>query len=73
MDSDTVLVIGLALAWLGVPAFVAAYAHRRNPYRAMTMLVMAGGCIAWATLSQPGGYQFSELPDVVFRVLGQLL
>jgi len=73
MHSDAVLVIGLVLAWLGIPAFFAAYAHRRSPLTAMSLLVVGGGCIAWAALTHPGGYAFAEVPDVIFRVLGQLL
>ncbi|NIZ15406.1 hypothetical protein [Phaeobacter sp. HF9A] len=73
MATDEILVIGLVLAWLGVPAFVSAYANRRSPLTAMLMLLLGGGCIAWAALTRPGGYVLSEVPEVFFRVLGQFL
>ena len=43
MDTDLLLVAGLVLAWLGVPAFFSAYAHRRSPVMAAALLVLGGG------------------------------
>ncbi|ABF65247.1 hypothetical protein TM1040_2515 [Ruegeria sp. TM1040] len=73
MDTDLLLVTGLILAWLGVPAFFAAYAHRRSPITAAAMLILGGGCIAWAVLNHPGGYSLADVPDVFFRVIGRFL
>ena len=73
MDTDSVLVVGLVLTWLGVPTFFSAYAHRRSPVTAAAMIVLGGACLAWAVLSHPQGYQLSEVPDVFFRVLGRFL
>ncbi|PRZ46913.1 hypothetical protein [Tritonibacter scottomollicae] len=73
MDADAVLVIGLVLAWLGVPAAVSAYAHRRSPVMAVALLLSGGGCVAWAALTHPDGYRLTDVPDVFFRVIGQLL
>ena len=73
MDTDVILVVGLALAWLGVPLFFSAYAKRRSPLAAVLMLVLGGGCIAWATMTHPEGYALSEVPDVFFTVIARLL
>ncbi len=73
MDTDLLLVLGLVLAWLGVPAFFAAFAHRRSPFTAAAMLVLGGGCIAWAYMQNPGGYSLSDVPHVIFSVIGRYL
>ena len=73
MDTDLLLVLGLVMAWLGVPAFFAAFANRRSPFTAAAMIVLGGGCIAWAFLQHPGGYELGDVPDVIFRVIGRFL
>ncbi|KUP93318.1 hypothetical protein [Tritonibacter horizontis] len=73
MDTDAVLVIGLVLAWIGIPSFFSAYANRRSPLAAVFMLVGGGACIVWAVMVHPEGYAVSEVPDVFFRVIGRLL
>lgn len=71
MDSDALLVLGLVLAWLGIPAMFSAYADRRSPITAVAMLLFGGALVAWAALSNPGGYQLAQLPEVFFGVIGR--
>ena len=53
MDTDLLLVAGLVLAWLGVPAFFSAYAHRRSPVMAAALLVLGGGLHCMGSAHQP--------------------
>ena len=72
IESDYLLVAGFVLAWLGLPALVAAYANRHRPHFAVTLMLAGAGCIVYAAHSREGGYDMAELPVVFFRVIGQL-
>ena len=72
IESDYLLGAGFVLAWLGLPALVSAYANRHRPHFALALILIGGGCIAYAAYSGEGGYDMAELPVVFFRVIGQL-
>ena len=55
MDTDLLLVAGLVLAWLGVPAFFSAYAHRRSPVMAAALRVLGGAALHGQCSPTPEG------------------
>lgn len=73
MEPDVMLVTGLGLAVLSVPAIISAWAEGRSP-RVGTVVLIGGGALAvWAFRSREGGYALAELPDVFYGVVAQIL
>ncbi|MDA7428548.1 hypothetical protein PGB28_08750 [Primorskyibacter aestuariivivens] len=73
MDTDLALIIGLVVAVLAVPAIVSAMTDGRAPRAAAIAVMVGGGLMVFAVASHPGGYAISEIPEVVFRVVGRYL
>lgn len=73
MDPDLMLVIGLVIAVLSLPAIVGALSEGRAPRAASIMVLIGGGLIVIAIGQNPGGYPISEIPDVFIGVLGRYL
>lgn len=72
-DADLIFVIGVVVGILAVPSLLSAFSESRTPRAAAILIMIAAGLIAVATLRKPGGYTISEVPDVFFGVLGQLV
>lgn len=73
MDTDLMLVIGLAICLLAIPTLLSAFSDSRPP-RAGAIMVLIGGVLLVLALTQkPSGYTFAEVPDVIFRVIGRFL
>jgi hypothetical protein len=73
MNSDLMLVVGLVVAALSLPAILNAWSEGRTPRAGAIMVMIAIGLIVAAIQSKPGGYTVAEVPEVFFRVLGRLL
>ncbi len=73
MDSDLMLIIGLVLAVLSVPAILSAYSEGRPPRVATFTIIAAGALVVWAIKSHPGGYRIEEIPEVFVRVVARFL
>ena len=73
MDSDILLIIGIVLAVLSVPAMLSAFSESRAPRVATFTAVVAGCMIVYAVQTQPGGYSWSEVPEVFVRVVARFL
>lgn len=72
MDLDILFLFGLIFLPLAFVAFVAAWADRRPPWAALIMLIIGFVLLAWAHLGHPdGGYTLSEVPDLLFDVMGR--
>ncbi len=73
MDPDILLIVGIVLAILSVPAMLSAISEGRAP-RVATFTAIAAGCLViWAIQTQPGGYTFGEIPEVFVRVVAKFL
>ncbi|ANP36332.1 MULTISPECIES: hypothetical protein [Rhodobacterales] len=72
MNSDLFLVLGLLLAWLAIPSMLSAYSDKRRPQVSVFLLLGSAGLIAYAFLTQPGGYRLRDVPDAFFNVIGQV-
>ncbi len=73
MDTDFALTIGLVVAVFSIPAMLSAYSENRAPRLSMLAFLAAAGTVAWAVASHPGGYEVSDVPNVVVKVIAQLI
>ncbi len=73
MDTDLLLVIGVVLSGLAIPALLAAFSESRPP-RAGAIMVLIGGILIVVAISQnTRSYTFGEMPDLFIRVIGRYL
>jgi hypothetical protein len=73
MDTDLILVIGIAVCVLSIPALLSAFAESRPPRYGAIMLLIGGVLLVTALTQKPSGYTFDEVPDVIFRVIGRFI
>ncbi|MFW2541182.1 hypothetical protein ACN2XU_00975 [Primorskyibacter sp. 2E107] len=73
MDADTTLVVGMVLAVLAIPAMVSAFSENRAPRAAAVVVIVAGGLMVYAIQKKEGGYRLSDLPNIVYHVIGDLI
>lgn len=73
MNSDLMLVIGLIVGVLSIPALLNAWTESRAPRAGAIMVMIAIGLIMAAYATKPAGYRVEDLPDVFFGVIGRLL
>ncbi len=73
MDHDLVLVIGIVVGVLAVPALLGAYSENRPPRAAMILLLIGGSLIVMALTQSAQGYSFADIPDLFVRVIGRYL
>lgn len=73
MDSDLLLVIGLVLAGLSIPAIISAFSEGRPPRGGAILVVVGGGLVALAMMNHPTGYAIGDLPDVFIRVVARII
>ena len=72
MDTDLMLVTGIILAVMSIPAMLNAFADGRAPRLALIVVLIAGTLVVIAMTQHGGGYTFAGLPDVFGRVFGRL-
>jgi hypothetical protein len=73
MNPDLILVIGIVLGVLSVPAVLSAFSDGRTPRVAALTVIASGALIIWAIHSKPGGYTLREIPEAFVRVVAQFL
>jgi hypothetical protein len=73
MDHDLLLVIGIVIGVLAVPALLGAYSENRPPRAAAILFLIGGGLIVTALSQSPQGYSFAEIPNVFVRVIGRYI
>ncbi|MFT6451492.1 MAG: hypothetical protein ACJA06_000976 [Halocynthiibacter sp.] len=73
MTNDVLLIIGIGIGLLAIPAIIGAFSEGRSPRAAAIMVMIGGGLIVLAVSQQPGGYTLNEVPDVFVRVVGHAL
>ncbi len=61
MDTDLMLVTGIMLGLLAVPALISAYSEGRAPRLASIFLLIAGTLIVVALSGRPSGYTFDQM------------
>jgi uncharacterized membrane protein len=73
MSTDLALVIGIFLGVMTIPAILSAILDNSAPRVAAFTGVAAGALIVYAVYNKPGGYAFSDLPDVFVAVFAVLI
>ena len=72
MDTDLMLVSGIILGVMSIPAMLSAFTEGRAP-RLASFVVLIAGILIFVALTESGtGYSFPELPQVFGRVFGRL-
>ena len=72
-DADLMLVIGMVLGVLAVPAAFSAMADDRRPWGSAVVVLIAGGMIGAALVGKPGGYRWADLPETIFSVVARVI
>jgi len=73
MDPDLAMAVGVVLGVFTVPSIMSAISDGRAPRVAAFTMIAAGLLILWALTNKPGGYNFSDLPNVLVRVIARYL
>ncbi len=73
MDTDLVLILGIAIGALSVPAMVSALSDGYAPRSAAIMLLLSGGMILFALISHPTGYRIDQMAEVFFGVIARFI
>lgn len=69
MDYDLILVLGIVIGVLTIPAILSAVLDGSAPRVATIAAVISGGMIVFAVYNAPGGYAVADLPDVFTKVV----
>lgn len=72
MNSDVMLVTGIVVALMAVPAMLSAWSDGRVPRAAAIMVMIASGLVVAALWARPGGYTVADVPDAFLRVIRML-
>jgi sugar phosphate permease len=72
MDSDLMLVIGIILGVLSIPAMLNAFSESRAPRMPAIIVLIAGILVFLALRESPNAYSWEKLPQVFARVFGRL-
>ena len=73
MDSDLMLVGGLFLALLAIPAVISAFSADRSIKGAVALSAIGCTLMLAAYATKPEGYRADEIPKVIGSVVGRLL
>jgi hypothetical protein len=73
MSNDLVLIVGIIIAGIGVPALITSFSESRSASASILMFALGGALIAWAAIAQPGGYTVGEVPAVFARVIAKFI
>jgi hypothetical protein len=73
MDTDLLLILGLCLSALAIPAVLSAISDSHPPRAAAIAFLLGGGMVVYALMQNPGGYTIAEIPNVFFTVIGRYI
>jgi ABC-type transport system involved in cytochrome c biogenesis permease subunit len=73
MATDYLITAGLIVGLFSVPAMLAAYADSRFPRNAMAAFILSAAVITVAIILNPARYSAADLPNVVIRVIGDII
>jgi hypothetical protein len=70
---DLVFIGGCLLLIMAFPAMVGAMADGSPPRGALLLILFGGALIGVAVWERPGAYSFDQIPDILMRVIGQVV
>lgn len=73
MNTDYILAAGLLVAVFSIPAMLSAYADNRPPRASMAAFILSLATVALAYILHPGGYSLADVPNVVVRVVADII
>ncbi|GAA6147454.1 hypothetical protein [Pseudooceanicola nitratireducens] len=73
MDTDLILVAGLAVLMLSVPSAVSAFAERRAGWTALVVTVIGAGIFGYGWVNAPPPMTLAEVPHAIIRVLARVI
>jgi hypothetical protein len=73
VDNDLILVIGIVIGVMAIPALLAAYSESRAPRTGAILVLIAGVLLAVALSRKGGGYSIDEIPNIFMLVIKRYL
>ncbi|PJE37087.1 hypothetical protein CVM52_08625 [Pseudooceanicola lipolyticus] len=73
MNPDLLLVLGLIVITLSIPAILSALSDRRAPRAPIMTILIGGAMILYAATTKPGGYRLEDIPTAIYTVVGEIL
>lgn len=70
MDNEILLVTGIVLAVLAIPAMVSAWSDGRSPRIPAIMVFISGTIVLLAAYRWPGGLGAGDVPQAFINVVG---
>lgn len=73
MATDYLITVGLIVGLFSIPVMLAAYADNRFPRNAMAAFILSAAVITVAFILNPARYSVADLPNVVIRVIADII
>ncbi|WP_146346718.1 hypothetical protein [Falsiphaeobacter marinintestinus] len=73
MNTDVLLIVGLILGVLCIPAIMSAFSESRPPRAPIFIIIISAAMVIYAVKTHPGGYEISDVPDVFLKVVGSII
>ncbi len=73
MDSDLLLVFGLLLGVLSIPALISAFSSDRSLRGGIALAAVGGAMIVAAYIGKPESYRPNEIPHVILSVIARIV
>lgn len=73
MTNDLILVIGVVVFALSVPAILSAFVDNRSPRRAAALAAVGVAMVAYALSQAPGGVDLALVPAAFARLIGEIV
>lgn len=69
MDNDLILVVGIVIGALALPALLGAYSEGRPPRTGAILILISGVLIAVALSRTAIGYELNDIPGIFVKVI----
>jgi len=73
MDAELALVLGVVICGFAVPAILSSISEGRPPRASAFTILIGGGLLLYAISVQPGGFQFSDIPNAFVSVIARYM